>query len=85
MAYTLEKVFAKLKSKYLETEFSSDEEIYIDMSFQQAEKRKNKKRKSAEERELKKGAKEEEKDKRKKKKRGRQKRKVGSKPNMSPL
>ncbi|KAF2360521.1 Bromodomain [Trinorchestia longiramus] len=35
MAYTLEKVFAKLRAKYLETDMSSDEEIYIDMSYQQ--------------------------------------------------
>ncbi|XP_018020851.1 uncharacterized protein LOC108677188 [Hyalella azteca] len=35
MAYTLEKVFAKLRAKYLETDVSSDEEIYIDLSYEQ--------------------------------------------------
>merc|ERR1711962_1105390 len=52
MAYTLEKAFAKLKTKYLEVDLSSDDEMYIDMSYQsQGPKRKHKIRHNSDEKE----------------------------------
>lgn len=44
MAFTLEKVFCKLRSKYLETDLSSDDEMYIDLSYQQDHATSKKKR-----------------------------------------
>merc|ERR1712128_234992 len=52
MAYTLEKAFAKLKTKYLEVDLSSDDEMYIDMSYQsQSTKKKHKKSSNSDEKE----------------------------------
>ena len=51
MAFTLEKVFAKLRAKYLETDLSSDEEMYIDMSYQQHLTTKKRRRSNSDEKE----------------------------------
>ena len=73
MAYTVERQFANLKSKYLDCEFS-DEEMVIDMSFQEKKKkRKHEEEKKRKHEEEKKRKHEEEKKESQKKPRGRPK------------